>query len=334
MSSRVFPIALIAVGTIWLLYAVGFVPPSLSSALVRLWPLLLVGGGLDILIPERRPRDVPFVAFAAAIILVAALFWPARAVVGREDAYERDLPPQTRQVTFELRAGSPETFVSGARSADTLVATRYTGEPRGVVNVAVNPDTRVRVTPERTAFTPFMGRARWDVEVPSSVPLHLQVDAGSGALELDLLNTRLSSLELDAGSGRARVDLPGGGSTYGVSVSGGSGALRLTVAPGASVDMEMDLGSGPTEVFIGEGSDVVLRLETGSGPVELDLPDSAPIRLTVEDDGSGPLRLPRFLERRSGSGERGVWESANLADGGRVIDIVLEDVGSGPITIR
>ena len=98
--------------------------------------------------------------------------------------------------------------------------------------------------------------------------------------------------------------------------------------------MEADLSSGPTSIFIGEGSDVRLTLETGSGPLDLDLPDSAPIRLTVRDDGSGPLRLPRFLERRSGSGDTGVWESASLRDGGRVIDIVLEEVGSGPVTVR
>src|SRR5690606_15782488 len=115
---------------------------------------------------------------------------------------------------------------------------------------------------------------------------------------------------------------------------GGSGPIELSFAPGASVDVRASLGSGPTTVFVGEGTDARLRFRLGSGPLDLDLPDSAPIRLTVEDDGSGPLRVPRFLERRSGRGDTGVGESASLRNGGRVIDVVLEDVGSGPVTIR
>src|SRR5690554_3509441 len=169
MSSRVLPVALIAVGAIWLLYAVGFVPPSLSLALARLWPLLLIGGGLDVLFPDRRPRDVPFVAFAAATILLFGLVWPAGGLTGPDHQYVRELPPQARSVTFELRAGSPATHLTAADDGDTLVAARFTGEPRGVVNVGLGPEPRVRVSPERSAFAPFLARARWDLAVPRSV---------------------------------------------------------------------------------------------------------------------------------------------------------------------
>src|SRR5690606_41241381 len=82
VTRRALPIALIAVGTIWLLNAVGFVPPSLAAALGRLWPLLLIGGGLDLLVPRYRPRNVPFVALAAGALVVLALFWPAGAPRG------------------------------------------------------------------------------------------------------------------------------------------------------------------------------------------------------------------------------------------------------------
>ncbi|HEX7039879.1 MAG TPA: DUF5668 domain-containing protein [Trueperaceae bacterium] len=334
MTTRALPIALIAIGAIWLLFAVGFVPPSLGAALARLWPLLLVGAGLDMLMPERRPRDVPFVALAAAVILLVGLFWPASALQRPATEVHHDLPPTTERVSFSLRASSPVLNVRSADSDDTLVTARFTGEPRGVVAVDGAAETRVRLSPERAAFRPFVGPARWDVEVPRAVPLDVQVDGGSGPITLDLVGTQLVALELEAGSGPATADLPGGGRPYVVSVDGGSGPIELRVAPGASLNLEADLGSGPATVFIGEGSDAVVALELGSGPLELDLPDTAPIRLTVQDDGSGPLRLPRFLERRSGSGDTGVWESPSLRNGGRVIDIVLEDVGSGPVTVR
>jgi len=77
-----------------------------------------------------------------------------------------------------------------------------------------------------------------------------------------------------------------------------------------------------------------LTLRTGSGAVTLDLPDTAPIQLDVRDDGSGRLTVPAYLKRRSGSGDTGVWTSDTLDRGGRVIDVRIEQAGSGSITIR
>lgn len=333
MTQRVLPIALIAVGTIWLLNAVGFVPPSLAAALGRLWPLLLIGGGLDLLVPRYRPRNVPFVALAAGAIVVLALFWPAGASRGDAEVH-RELSPQTRRVTFDLDLGAHATHVAPAASASTLVRASFAGEPVGRVDVRDGAEASVRIRPERETFMTLGPRGRWALEVPRAVPLDLAVDAGSGPVTLDLVGTQLASLELDAGSGSVVLDLPGGGEPYAVDIDGGSGALEARVAPGASLDMRADLGSGAASVFVGEGSDARVVLRLGSGPLDLDLPDSAPIRLTVEDDGSGPLRLPSFLERRSGRGDTGVWESASLRDGGRVIEVVLERVGSGRVTVR
>src|SRR5690606_6931659 len=115
VTQRVLPIALTAAGTIWLLNAVGFVPPSLAAALGRRWPLLLIGGGLDLLVPRYRPRNVPFVALAAGAIVVLALFWPAGASRGDAEVH-RELSPQTRRVTFDLDLGAHATHVAPAAS--------------------------------------------------------------------------------------------------------------------------------------------------------------------------------------------------------------------------
>src|SRR5690606_14861991 len=258
------------------------------------------------------------------------LFWPAGASRGDAEVH-RELSPQTRRVTFDLDLGAHATHVAPAASASTLVRASFAGEPVGRVDVRDGAEASVRVRPERETLM-TLGRRR--LGVPRAVPLALAVAAGSGPVTLDLVGTQLASLELDAGSGSVVLDLPGGGEPYAVDIDGGSGALEARVAPGASLDMRADLGSGAASVFVGEGSDARVVLRLGSGPLDLDLPDSAPIRLTVEDDGSGPLRLPSFLERRSGRGDTGVWESASLRDGGRVIEVVLERVGSGRVTVR
>lgn len=333
MNQRALPIALIAVGVIWLLFSSGFVPPALGVALARFWPLLLIGVGLDIWIPESRPLAVYFTAWAGALIILLALLWPGRGALETDREFRRELQADTERVTFEISNGSAEANIRRGPD-DLLVDARFAGQPLGVVDVREGRSATVRVRPEDGIFNVFMGRTRWEIGVPGVVPLEARLDGGSGPLTADLTGTLIESLGLDVGSGPSTLTLPGGGSPYSVDVDGGSGPLTVTFAPGASVDMVADLGSGPTVIRVGEGTDMRLTIDTGSGPLELDLPDSAPIRLTIADDGSGPLSLPRFLERRSGRGDTGVWESSNLADGGRVIDVTLEDVGSGPVTIR
>lgn len=334
MKDRVLPVALIAIGLIWLLFATGFVPPSLGVALGRFWPLLIIGAGLDVWIPERRPLSVYFTAWAAALILVLGIFLSGRGLTGSDHEVNRVLDDATQRVTFEVHNGSAEANLRTSGNGQTLVYARFTGDPVGTVQVSDGRTTTVRIQPDNSFFNPFGARTRWDIDVPSSVPLAVRLDGGSGPLVADLTGSLLESLQLDIGSGPATLDLPGGGTPYRVEVDGGSGPVTMSFAPGASVDMSAELGSGPTRLRVGEGTDMRLVLDTGSGPLELDLPDSAPIRLTIDDDGSGPLSIPRFLERTSGRGDTGVWESANLADGGRVIDVTLEDVGSGPVTIR
>ncbi len=334
MTQRALPIVLIAVGVIWLLFATGFVPPALGATLWRLWPLLVIGAGLDILIPEKRPMSLYFTAWAGVVILLFALIWPGFGSAGGDRQVFEVLDPGTERVTFELRGGSAPTTLRASSLDRALVNAEFMGRPLGRVQVSHGRQAEVRVESEGDVFGFFAGPSRWLIEVPGVVPIDVRSDGGSGPLDADLTATLLSSLALDVGSGPATLTLPGGGQPYRVGIDGGSGPLTLTFAPGASVDMTADLGSGPARIRIGEGTDMRLTLDTGSGPLELDLPDSAPIRLTIRDDGSGPLSLPRFLERTRGRGDTGVWESANLSDGGRVIDVTLEDVGSGPITIR
>ena len=328
----VLPVVLIAVGLLWLLLQIGFVPPGLASALGRWWPLLLVGGGLDLLYPARRPAKVPFVAFAAALVLLLGLFMP-RTAYSSDRQVREPLPQDARSVHADITTSHQPTTITTASDPLSLIEAEFIGAGPGIVTTTGNRDARITVKPQRGGL-PFSGPGRWDLSLPASLPMSLTVDSGSGAMRLELDRASLSNLELAGGSGSLTADLPGNGASYRAEIDGGSGALSVALAPGASVDLEAEFGSGSGNIFVGEGSDVRLELRTNSGSVSLDLPDGAPIRLEVRDEGSGRLRIPGFLTRRSGSGETGVWESASYSGGGRVIDVVIRDVGSGAITIR
>lgn len=324
--------ALVSVGVLWLLVQIGFVPPALLSVAASWWPALLIGAGLDLIAPRFRPAKIPFTALACLLVVGLALFGVSRsAMADTTVTLDRDTATDSVAVTLVL-SSSPTTI--GAAQPTSLFSAHFAGQPQGEVRNSSGALSSINVRPLPSTALSFLSRGRWDFGLPTWLPVSLMVDARSGSSTIDLSSIALVDLEIEAGSGDITANLPGVGAVYRAAVSGGSGHVDLRIAPGASVDLEARIRSGGAELFVGEGTDMRFVLRAGSGDVTLDLPDTAPVRLTIEDDGSGRLVLPTFLEKRSGSGDRGVWESRNLAQGGRVIDVVIKQAGSGEITVR
>lgn len=325
--------ALLAIGALWLLIETGFVPTGLTLALLRWWPLVLVALGLDLIVPAGSRGPLPFALYAVAFVLVVGLF----GLAGRERApvehYAEALPPEARSLDAYLELGRARATITAAGPGE-LVAAEFNGLDPGRVSLTGTEELELRVTRGRTGPWLQLGRATWDVALTPQLPTRLTIDGGSGGAAIDLTGFDLSAVDLDGGSGATELRLPGDGRYYQAVVAGGSGALRVSVAPGASLDLTASTRSGGLRLEVGRESDMQLTLRTGSGSVILDLPDDAPIRLEVNDDGSGRLNLPGFLERVSGSGDTGVWHSAALERGGRVVSVQLLDVGSGSVTVR
>lgn len=324
--------ALVAIGALWLLIETGFVPPRLTAALFAWWPLLLVGLGLDLVIPKAKRGPLPVTFYAAgAILLLALLGVPATRAAATQE-YSEALPLSARSMAATITLGSTPTTVGSAPSG-VAVQGEFVGEPPGLVSL--NGAERLELELRAGRGSPFrLGRSHWSVALTPALPLDLELRTGSGASTLQLQDLDLSSLTLESGSGRTSVTLPGGGQYYAAAIGSGSGRLDVQVQPGASLDLTLQTGSGAANLTIGEGSDLQLTLSARSGAVTVDLPDEAPIRLEVLSDGSGRLNVPPYLTRRSGNGDKGVWESAAYANGGRVLNITVADARSGSITFR
>lgn len=330
-TRQVIAYALIALGALWLLIEIGFVPPSLTQALLGWWPLLIVGVGLDFVLPADRRGPLPITAYAAAAILVIALFGISAPVRAVDSEFERPLPPDASTMTALLELGSASSTLAPAEP-ETAVEAEFDGQAPGKVELTGSTDLQFELRRGRPTFQ--FGRASWEIELNPNLRTLLDVRGGSGRARLDLAEFDLTQLILDAGSGRTELTLPGGGRFYSASVEGGSGRLELDVMEGASLDLGLRTRSGRTDLRIREGSDVQLELATGSGSVNVELPRDAPIRVEILDDGSGRVRMPNRLERRSGSGDTGVWQTASYQQGGRVINVRVVNAGSGSITFK
>lgn len=335
-----FAVFLVAAGFLWLLLATGFVPPRLVNALWQLWPLLLIGVGLDAWIPTRRPLGVPFTAIAAAIVLIVAILLPgSRSATGSGQTLATPLDGIGSAVV-NLRMPSSRTTVEPTSRGGTLLEVTTVGTPEANLDVTRAPTLSGAGTGSKTVSIrprggfPSFGRHQWTLGLTDAVPLELIVDGGSGASTFALGPLRIPRLQMDMGTGSTNVMLPSDGEGYTVTFDGGSGSSRLNVPTGASVDLDVHTRSGASVLTMSRGSDVRLGLRSGSGSVVIDVPDDAPVRLEVEDDGSGGLNVASFLRRQAGSGDTGTWQSANYPNGGRAIQITVLKVGSGSLRIR
>lgn len=327
------PWLLIVGGLLWLLFATGFVPPRAMEVLGRLWPLLAIGLGLDLL-RARRPWAVPYTALAAAVLVVVGLVMPAVPAAQRGATFHEPVGA-TRRASVTLQLSSAPARVFASADPATLLDAHIQGRPEAAFSIGGQNDKTISVRPQGSPWVPGSpGSSRWELGLGTRVPLDLTVDGGSGSADLDLVDLQLDTLRAHGGSGPLTVALPGAGSRYRASLSGGSGPLRATLAPDSTADLTLDTGSGPATVLVQSGSSLKLQLRAGSGPVAIDVPNDGAVRLEVRDDGSGPLRVAGFLQRRSGSADTGTWESAGYAGAARKVDITVASAGSGSITVR
>ncbi len=302
-----WPLIFIGAGVILLLANLGYLPWQSWAMLWRLWPLLLVALGIDLLIGRRSMRG----AVLSALLILLLIAGAAVVVL-----FAQNIPPivqasssadlRTESVHYSL-AGAERASVSidwasgtntlGALSdSDNLIEGDITHRGRLIFDTATRggrADVRLGSHFPGFWFAPFdfekSGSERWSVKLNPKVPLDLTLDSGSGRCDFDLSGLQLNSLNLDSGSGAITLGLPSGRS-FEASVDSGSGSIAITLPKDAGAHVELNLGSGsfqPDERFRrtdrsrGHGGvwetdnygkadyNITLRIDQGSGSISL-----------------------------------------------------------------
>ncbi len=341
--SLFWPIVLIGIGVVALLANAGALSRENISVLFRLWPVLLILIGIDIMFGRRSPAIGALIGIGAVAAVIGMM------LVGPSLGWDQDWEVKTDRFSapigqatsarVELDLGSSPTELTALSDSDDLIDAEltYLGEIK--FEVSGDQEKSVKLSESDGGrwfwFDWFNDdeELRWDVGLSKDLPLELNADGGSGSMTLDLAALQLTRLSLDVGSGSADLDLSTG--SYPAQVDGGSGSTRLRVPAGAAVDLEIDVGSGSVTVGIADRATVELRIDGGSGSLTVDVPDDAAVRVDVRDSGSGSVRVPSRYERtRSGDRDEGTWETPGYGSADYQIEIQIESVGSGSLEVR
>jgi len=293
-----------------LLSNLGYLPWQSWNVLWRLWPLLLIALGIDVLIGRRSiigsivsgllillliGGAVALVLFAQNIPALTNLTQPAEWHIEHIEHPRADVERATVTIDWTSVPGTLGALSDSPNLIEGDVA--YRGEL--IFDVDVRGDQAdVELDSHFSSSSLWFGpydlggreEGRWDVRLSPDVALDLTLDAGSGSCDFSLAGLQVSDLFLDVGSGSVDLALPSG-STFDARLDGGSGSLTIL------------------------------------------LPKSVGARVVL-DSGSGSFRPGERFQLVGGErDDDGVWETDNFRTADHTIELRI-DQGSGSVTIR
>lgn len=249
------PLILITAGILLLLNQSGRLPWTIWGTLWRLWPVIIILIGIEILIGVSRSTVVHIAGLiiAAAVlfgVVVLALYvgerpGPTRPPPRTERIVERMRNAHRGRIELDFAVGTLEVgaladsqnFVEGE-----IEYSRYSQKVEKVYRVrdgqaTLSLDARSRSMP---FWFPGDRGEHWDLHFTAHIPLELDVDAGAANAELDLVELQITRLDFDGGVGRTKIALPASAGSTDASVSGGVGEITLLVPENVGARIRVD----------------------------------------------------------------------------------------------
>jgi hypothetical protein len=269
----VLPLLLIIVGIIFLLNNLGVIPWSVWFTLARLWPVILILLGIDILLGRRGgPLGAVITALVLIAILAGVVGFTSFTSATPAGTAASTAPSQQRTMSVPLGSASSGdvslTFPAGALTMSALPTKgtkllELTGSMPTGMSVNVHSSIRgdvaeavLSTSGDRMTWWPFGGTGSrnvltWDVRLVPGVPLSIRINTGAGESTLDLTNVTVRQLTMNSGAGQTTIHFPANAGQTDADIHAGAGQLTLIIPPdvgayihrsGAIVDVHVPSG--------------------------------------------------------------------------------------------
>jgi hypothetical protein len=260
---------LIFVGFVFLLQNTGYLPPNAWQNMWRLWPVILVLAGIELLLAHRVPWLL--LAVVAALVLVAGVLvtnlnlgQPA-ASGGVTRSIPTDLVGAT-QATVTVRFGAGELSIGPLvrPGPDQLAVMTYEGPAELVPEPRYSPtpggvgrlEYQTTDTHAGPRFPPFFGfgsrdsdTLRMDVNLTPNVPIaSLQVQTGATNAHLDLSNLNVNSTDISVGAASAWIRLPQAAGKTTAHISSGAATITLEIPQGVAAQVRHQGGLSTLDI--------------------------------------------------------------------------------------
>lgn len=258
---------IILIGVAWLGINLGYFDSGIWYQLFRLWPILLIIWGLNILV-RRTPLQL--LVYVTPLILVAAFIWvvagkpmwlgpmaprgsrlstalPSRTYAELKE-YHYVLPREkgVSELTAEVDAGAAEVLIDTLPADSDCVAEIDCQTSRGEpgVSMKVRDGVAHLEIPKRQDFQvslahPLPGKERTEIHLSCDLPLDLELNVGASTVNAELSQALLRSLRLNGGAASVDASLPEAGDAgYQVVIKAGAASLQLRLPQDTPVYLE------------------------------------------------------------------------------------------------
>jgi len=250
------PLILIFIGVVFLLENTGYLPPNFWVNLWRLWPLVLVLVGVELLLAHR----VPWLALAglAAIVLVGGAVATNTTILSTEAAgsdvttsAETDLDGSSQaNVTIRFGAGRLTLGPLGVVGPNELASMTYDGPPQLAPTPNYTPSNGGVGQLEYQSsgrggpgFLPFSNNqgdtAHLDVALAPNVTISaLNIQSGATDARLDLSKLKISNLDMSIGAATTWLRFPEAAGLTTAHITGGASTLTLEIPQGVAAQIQ------------------------------------------------------------------------------------------------
>jgi len=289
----VLPLILVALGIILLLNNLGRLSWDVWEYIVRLWPILLIAAGLDLISGRGATRFwlaviVFFVVLGGAALVIVDLVVP-----GTEQSIDQGLEGAA-QAKVELNCSACALRLGpGSAQEDLIEGQVMLGWNDNLRQMFQIIDGTAEFTLEGKKTNPFPSfgkdhRRDWTLWLNPDVPIALKVSTGVGRSNLDLARLTLTEFELSSGVGEITVSLPTHGRFTAV-ITSGEGEITVLVPRGLSMRVQLESGVGDIDLpeDYGQQGDVYTSpgYETAEHRVELEVKSEVD-QITIKEQGS------------------------------------------------
>lgn len=250
------PLLLVAVGVILLLNNLGMASISLWDAILRLWPILIVGLGLDILIGRRSLVGSIIVALLVIAMFVGGIWLmnnPSSQALPSQtfsqvlsQTTEADMSVDFPVGKMTLAAGAqPKNLVEGSATlpgSEAITTDTFIDDTHATVKIRRSGNVQVVTTGN-------INNRTLDIKINPNIPTALKVESGVGETIIDLTGTKITKLNVNAAIGSLKVTLPAQGQVE-IALDNAIGDLVVYVPQGAAVQIEADDRLGGTQVNV------------------------------------------------------------------------------------
>jgi len=237
-------IFIIIVGVLWTLMSLGIIDWSIFEALFKLWPLILVVIGLNIIFKDNSiAKVVVWLLFLGTLVFynnfISNNYQPGNNGATEHVIFEKK--GETSNAELKLAVGGIKLDV-GSTGANLMEADITKGDIKNSIQYG-NGNENAEINLERKSFLDWNTRSMNDdcrVYLNKDVVWDMKAEVGAVKGTMDMSDLKVRKLDMNVGAGKLKLIMGKLQDTSDIKINGGASTFDMVIPKDAGIKIKMD----------------------------------------------------------------------------------------------